>query len=446
MFFNFNKKGQQFLEYLGFYAIVTVVLIGFATTQDSPFKGAIDRSIDRSLDVIDTRPIDTYSWLEGGVTCPGCGASVTTCGTFQCLKNDVEVVDDAFCGDIPTTICGVACIASGPTSTCCGNGEIDVGEVCDIFGPNLDGQTCASQIPGFSMYTGTIGCAPGCAAFILAGCLFCGDGAVGPGEDCDPGFGINPSCVDELGGGPYYLGSVVVCNTNSCTVDTSECIWCGDDLIQAPEQCDGGIGFDTCIDAGPEFHQGGTLECDLATCTYDTSGCPRCGDGIINGNSNPASPDYEECDGDPELSCAEASLNDRCAPDVCDSGSRVCTSCAFVYDCSYVGGDCSALPLGSAQWCNLPWTLADLPSGTTTPTWVDNGGCDSGSGGAKCQIECHANLIATGTGCDCPGDTIEVGGVGVCQCPPSTVLESSLCAGGECDEDGCAVGECYNQL
>lgn len=65
---------------------------------------------------------------------------------------------------------------TGPVATtdgaACGDGQVDADEACD--GANLDGMQCADIDP---TTTGTLGCAPDCAAFDASGCMVVDPGA-----------------------------------------------------------------------------------------------------------------------------------------------------------------------------------------------------------------------------------------------------------------------------
>ena len=77
----------------------------------------------------------------------------------------------------------------------------------------------------------------------------------------------------------------VPANTASATY-TFELRACGNGVVDAGEECDGGqLGGATCTSEG---FDSGTLRC-TAACTFDVTGCGTCGDGEVNGD--------EPCDG-----------------------------------------------------------------------------------------------------------------------------------------------------
>lgn len=157
--------------------------------------------------------------------------------------------------------------STGIVEPWCGDGEVGPGEQCD--GDDLEGFTCADLGLGPG---GTLGCAPDTCTFDTSMCAagepFCGDGMVGPGEQCD-GMDLQGFDCDSLGLG----GGRLSCAPATCTFDTSACRpeSCGNGVINPGEQCDGNDlqGFD-CASLGLG---GGTLACDPMICTFDTSMC-----------------------------------------------------------------------------------------------------------------------------------------------------------------------------
>jgi formylglycine-generating enzyme required for sulfatase activity len=98
------------------------------------------------------------------------------------------------------------------------------------------------------------------------------------------------------------------CRHKACVIP-----YCGDDIVDDNEQCDGEqLDGKTCQTEG---FDGGALACNSpSTCTFDTSGCYACGDGVKNGS--------EKCDGN-DLGA------ETCATYKYDTGNLTCKS-----DCS----------------------------------------------------------------------------------------------------------------
>ncbi len=105
--------------------------------------------------------------------------------------------------------------------TCCGNGRIDSGEVCD--GDDLRGATCAS----LGLGDGTLGCDGDCG-FDDSGCEIqfglCGNGVVDEGPD--PHWGPERCDQDDLDGQTCeslgYTGGTLAC-LPECELDTTGC-------------------------------------------------------------------------------------------------------------------------------------------------------------------------------------------------------------------------------
>lgn len=93
----------------------------------------------------------------------------------------------------------------------------------------------------------------------------CGDGEVSSGEDCENDIGV--VCTPEYG------------IDKTCTYCDTDCKWktittstyCGDGIINGPEQCEGdNLDGATCQSIG---FGGGTLSCSPSTCLFDNSSC-----------------------------------------------------------------------------------------------------------------------------------------------------------------------------
>jgi hypothetical protein len=197
----------------------------------------------------------------------------------------------------------------GGSGTWCGDGIIGPYEECD--GMNLGGATCSAL--GF-FGGGFLRCYPGSCTFDVSGCLepppppqFCGDGIIDQGEQCEATNLGWASCV-SLG----YDGGWLECYPETCTFDTRGCFECGNGRIDQGEQCDGReLGGQSCLSLG---YIGGALRCYPYSCDFDVSGCAVCGDGVVQAGEN--------CDG-PYLqghSCSSLGLGTgilRCDPSVC---------------------------------------------------------------------------------------------------------------------------------
>ncbi|MEX1369406.1 MAG: DUF4215 domain-containing protein [Nannocystaceae bacterium] len=167
--------------------------------------------------------------------------------------------------------------------SCCGNGVVDPGEVCDD-GNALDGDGCSATCQGAT----------------------CGNGVVDAGEACDDGNTDDlDSCLDDCtlpacGDGILQVG-VEQCDDQNAD-DTDACLGgsctlasCGDGLLWAGvESCDDGNLDDTdscpgsCLPAtcGDGYVQAGVEDCDdgnLDDSDACLTGCiaAACGDGII---------------------------------------------------------------------------------------------------------------------------------------------------------------------
>ncbi len=236
-------------------------------------------------------------------------------GVVACVE-DTIIVDDSTCGDLvlnpgeecdTTTFGPLSCELFGyeggalsctdhctlDVQTCigmadtCGDGVLDVGEMCDGAVP---GDLSCKKL-GYG--SGEVVCTETCKLDV-SGCggieTVCGDGIRSGDEECDAADFGDRSC-----GAFGYYGGTLSCNSD-CTVSLSACVQtgkCGDGTVQRDyEECDGpNLGGATCLSLG---YYGGGLACS-ADCSFNTTSCEttgRCGDGT-------AQPAYgESCDGE----------------------------------------------------------------------------------------------------------------------------------------------------
>ncbi len=213
----------------------------------------------------------------------------------------------------------------------CGDNQVQAGEECD--GTDLNGMDC-DDIGNF--VGGNLDCDNNCY-FDTDGCYspvnYCGNNVVNPGEQCDGGLD-GMECEDISN---EFTGGTLRCDSDTCLYDTSSCTgptqgYCGDGTVEVGEQCDGGLDGMQCDDVNPAF-TGGSLRCDPDTCLWDTSNCEGipgayCGNEVIEPG--------EQCDGDEWgdiVDCTDFDFT---------SGVLDCVACGFdTSDCEGdVGGYC----------------------------------------------------------------------------------------------------------
>ncbi len=186
----------------------------------------------------------TRAWLVGVAMVASCdyGSRLVTCGDLLCP---------------PGTTCVPelhACFSDAQRDPCAG---LDDGTDC-MYGDVMDG-TCISGV---------------CFA------PRCGDGRISGLEDCDGDLLGTTTCVDF----GFYGAEGLACSPR-CTYDVNGCRvheYCGDDVVNGPESCDGVSAGATCEDFG--FYDTTPVPCTLS-CQYSVSMCSGgfCGDGIRNG-------------------------------------------------------------------------------------------------------------------------------------------------------------------
>jgi len=162
----------------------------------------------------------------------------------------------------------------------CGNGIVEGDEDCD--GTNLNGKTCATVGTGYT--GGVLKCNTSTCKFDLSGCTGykCGDSFPQGDEQCDCGPTPaspcapiqlqNKTCADyNSPKGTPYTGGTLGCNSGTtCTYIFDNCQYCGNNKIEAGEQCDGtDLAGQKCTNFG---YLSGTLSCDSA-CKWNTSAC-----------------------------------------------------------------------------------------------------------------------------------------------------------------------------
>jgi len=272
-----NKKGQPIIEHLLISAAVVMTLVVF-TKAKGVFRGAVNRVLWMSTEQIN-------AGVDELCIGPGCGS---TCGDGICSATEGEIcfdpadpqpgaceMDCGRCPVCPDTVCdpGETCISCPEDCGVCPSGPCNHDDFCD---PGETYLTCPSDCP----------------------IPQCGNGVQDYGEQCETSEFIgglpdyfSQTCsdfVEPLSGIYYYNGcGFLTCNSYAtgedvrCTVNTDNCCWCGDEIANGPEQCDGvDLKGKSCFSLGAGY-SGGTLKCfpkgHAQECQFDTSECWVCG-------------------------------------------------------------------------------------------------------------------------------------------------------------------------
>jgi len=182
----------------------------------------------------------------------------------------------------------------------CGNGALNSREQCDASSGSwpLD---CADF--GYDNAVGelnSVSCfgssSPLNCTYDISGCLApakCGNRELEAGEECEfidgvaQFYGLSCESLDFDGGG-------LACNPTTCTISTTGCTMCGNDVLEDGEQCDTSrLNGLTCttfsyidpLTGSSTHYSGGILEC-TDECVYDLSNCDSgqgyCGDDEVN--------------------------------------------------------------------------------------------------------------------------------------------------------------------
>ena len=133
----------------------------------------------------------------------------------------VNVGGGSTAGSLPTLLSNIT-VTGGQTtnvgtirgsSSCCGNFQVDNGEVCDS--PDMNGATCIS----LGRLGGNLQCQSGCGGYNLDSCSQCGNDAKEEGETCDGVDLGGATCASQgfTSGTLACAGSCLAFNTTGCT-------------------------------------------------------------------------------------------------------------------------------------------------------------------------------------------------------------------------------------
>jgi cysteine-rich repeat protein len=236
----------------------------------------------------------------------------------------------------------------------------------------------------------------------------CGNGVINQGEDCD---GVDLGGIDCVALG--YSWGDLACQWN-CAFDETACSdsqpVCGNDILEATEQCDGpDLGGATCEGLGEGF-TGGDLNCATG-CLFDSAGCTTCGNGLVetpevcdDGNTlddltcsadcqHLCTPGVGVCNGDTSTRCSwngEDLVTEYCDPIqgmACDSQTGLCV------------GACSPIQLGSSYiGCDyFPTVTSNALLANKTLFTYSLAVSNTGSVAATVTVTQAANTIWTNT-------------------------------------------------
>jgi len=377
----------------------------------------------------DANTVDTDA-CSNGCALPSCGDGIVQAGE-ACDDGD-EDEDDGCTTLCKAPACGDGIVEQGETCdlgaqnndlgdctlTCalaaCGDGHLQVvhGEQCDDG--DLDpGDGCDDQCHvegGCPVGANGCTCTPGLGCDAGLSCQnglcqpaggVCGDGALGPGEECDLGAALN----QDDG----------ACKSN-CTAQT-----CGDSFTGPSEACDDGnlVDGDQC-----------TNDCHL----------PACGDGIVQLGEACDDGDQDETDGCTSLckagTCGDGFLQpgEQCDLGLGNSGAGPCTPVCQTATCGdgFVRSgveDCDDANGSSTDNCTNTCHLAACGDGFVQPTNAES--CDDGN---------LVNSDACTNVCKLPfcGDGVTTPGIGE-QCDDGNLVETDGCTT-TCEAPGCGDG------
>lgn len=258
---------------------------------------------------------------------------------------DLDQFGDTTCGslgfDAGQLTCSATCepVTAACVDWVCGDSRVDPNEACDGTWGNI---SCGAA--GYVF--GAASCAADCT-LDASGCSVahgCGDGELGPAEQCDPAMadgGVPAGITCEAAG---LLPGTVACDRN-CRLDYAGCgrpDHCGNGVVDAGELCDGDdLDGRTCADRF--YFGGGTLACQ-EDCTFDEAGCVESEEGTTRG-----------------WPCAERGL--PCAPNDLSAGQYtgvVPRVCVHNTEFGWVQGIQACMPAcGDHDDCPLGWVCKD---------------------------------------------------------------------------------------
>ena len=382
--------------------------------------------------------------VESGEVCDGVNIQGATCAS----KVGAGSTGQVLCGDN----CRYFNLAGCSAASTCGNGKMDVGEVCEVG--DLQGKTCADVV-GFGS-KGTLKCGPTCYSFDTSKCSAaesCGNGQIDTQEMCDGSNLAGRTCADVVGFGSK---GVLRCNSTCTGFDTASCgpeVKCGNGKLDEGEVCDGQFLNAATCSSRVGFGSTGPLKCNSNCSGYDTSGCSpvvKCGNGVLD--------DGEACDG--------SLLNGKSCVDVVGFGSTGMPGCnsqctALTKGTCTPAVTCGNGRLDAGETCDMNIlngaTCASVRGSGSTGTLRCNNTCDGfdltycsapvtcGNGVLDDGEECDGTKYAKASGCNKHNPSVWQSGELSCNsdCTVNTNACKAYCGNGSVNGTigGVTIGE-----
>ena len=231
--------------------------------------------------------------IEIGEICDTVVANTTTCSDFDATK--AWISGKPGCSALCTLTQG-SCTASSATATC-GNNVLDANEACDgsqFADPNISCETLYG-----ANASGTVKCVN--CAVVTTDCVAavnCGNGVIDNGEACDSTNFNGKTCADYAGEGATGNLACIDCTA----IDSTSCVrqttgGCNNGTLDEDEVCDGSqIDEDAAAAFScPSGFEVGTITC-TSECTFDTAA--SCNEIVDENCGNGTLDDGEVCDGE----------------------------------------------------------------------------------------------------------------------------------------------------
>ncbi len=284
----------------------------------------------------------------------------------------------------------------------CGDDNVDQGEECDNGAQN--GQACTPPYGGNCNY-----CSNSCQIVVLPGpycgdnvkngeegcdgqdgvpehyictdqctlqyILYCGDDNVDQGEECDNGTQNGQACTPPYGGNCNYC-------SNICQTVTLTGSYCGDEVKNGEEECDGTDGL--------LEHYTCTTQCVLEYVPY-------CGDAICNGTEtcSTCSQDCGTCPPTPECTPQATSTCSTGLLGICEAGIKTCDEIGFWGSCVQTYSSTTEI-CGNSQDDNCNG-IADGDESSCQP-YCGDGSCNGTETCSTCSQDCGSCVIVIGGG------------------------------------------------